>query len=305
MSHKANFPDVLKPKEEDIQLLLATTAHLGSRNVDINMKRYVWRRRADGVHIIHLGKTWEKLVLAARVIVAIENPADVALISSQKEGQRAVLKFAQYTGGSAITGGRFTPGTFTNQIQEKFMEPRLLIVGDPRLDHQPLTEASYVNIPTIAFANTDSPIRGVDIVIPCNNRSPQSLALMFWLLAREVLRLRGTIARSEKWIILPDVFFYKPPEETEEKRAEEAAPGGGKRPMHDFGPQESGSVEWGAPADGGTWNEPWGAPAAGAGQEWAESAVPVSAPHEPAAVAAAGGWSDNAILNPTGWDQAQ
>ena len=127
------------------------------------MERYVWRRRNDGaylsgiwvlvvyrapgahksltrpcfagIYVINLAKTWDKLMLAARVIVAIENPADIVCMSARPYGQRAVFKFAQYTGAKSIAG-RHTPGTFTNQIQTYFDEPRLLLLTDPRTDHQ-------------------------------------------------------------------------------------------------------------------------------------------------------------------------
>jgi small subunit ribosomal protein SAe len=214
--------NALSLKQDDVTKFLACNTHIGAANCDYQMEQYTYKRRADGVYIINLKKTWEKLVLAARAIVAIENPADVYVVSSRSYGQRAVLKFASATGATPVAG-RFTPGAFTNQIQKAFREPRLLVITDPRVDHQPITEASYVNIPVVAFASTDCAVRLVDIVIPCNNKAPHSIGLMWWMLAREVLRLRGTISRELPWEVMPDLYFYRDAEEQEKEEQSKLA----------------------------------------------------------------------------------
>jgi small subunit ribosomal protein SAe len=198
--------------EADLKLLLAAQAHKGTKNCTAAMRKYIWRRAPDGTHIINLGKTWEKLTLAARVIVAIENPEDVVAVSARPYGARAVFKFAQHTGTSYI-GGRYTPGTLTNQTEKRFQEARILVATDPRVDHQPIRESAYVNVPVIALCGSDAPLQHVDIAIPCNNHSKQSVALIYWLLAREVNRLRGAIHRQAQWNVMPDLFLYRDAEE--------------------------------------------------------------------------------------------
>ena len=225
----SQIPPILNFTEDDIEKMVACRVHLGTENLDSSMERYVYGRNKYGVHIIDIRKTIEKLMLASRVIVAMENSSDVIAVSlnsqnskSQPIAQRSVLKFSQYLQAKHIAG-RFTPGTFTNQSQKNFLEPRLLIVADPYKDYQPILEASYVNVPVIAMCNTDSSLKNIDIAIPCNTNSKYAVGLMWWMLSREVLRLRGAVSREEDWDVMPDMFIYRDAEDIakEEAKAQE------------------------------------------------------------------------------------
>merc|ERR1712188_261612 len=209
-------------KEKDILRLLHSECHLGNTNYHCSMERFINHLTPEGVPVFKVEETYNKIRLAARIIAAQPNLEDVIVVSSRDLGQRAVIKFATYTGCSATSNARWTPGVLTNHNTKQFKEPRLMVVVDTYADRKAIIEASYMNIPVIALVNSDSSLQFVDVAIPCNNKSTQSISMIFWLLAREVMVLNGQLRKDEEWETKVDLFYYKTVDEQKEQEKPEA-----------------------------------------------------------------------------------
>jgi small subunit ribosomal protein SAe len=225
-------------KEEFIQKLLIAGCHIGGKKTTKPMEKYVYTQKKDTrVFLFNVEKQYEKICAAARLIAAIPDPSSVIAISGRVTGQRAVYKFGKFTGAQSIAG-RWTPGMLTNQTTKKYIEPRLLILTDPRTDYNALKESSYMNIPIIALCNTDNNLDYVDCAIPVNNRSKKSLAMVYWLLTREVCRLTD---KESSFKELVDLFMYRNIDAEKEKEKK--------------GRTEEAPIDEEEPADDGAFNE--------------------------------------------------
>ena len=194
MSEEARAPsqiELLVP----LEMYLQAGVHIGTHSCTKHMEKFVFRVRPDGLYILDIRKTDERLRIAARFLSRFE-PEKVMAISTRQYGQQPVLKFAEYTGAKPVIG-RFIPGTLTNPRLEWYYEPDVLLITDPRADSQALDEAMEVGIPIVAFASTDNKLGGIDLVIPANNKGRKSLALLYWILTRQILRERGILGPTE------------------------------------------------------------------------------------------------------------
>jgi len=186
---------------------LVAGVHIGTHICTKYMEEFVYRVRPDGLYILDVSKIDERLRIAAKFIARFE-PSKIVAVSARQYGQKPVQQFCKYTGCKPIIG-RFIPGTFTNPRLEWYLEPDVVIITDPRADSQAVIEAAEMGIPTVAFADTDNRTEYLDLIIPANNKGRKSLALLYWLLARQVLRERGELKPTEDLPVPVEEFEAK------------------------------------------------------------------------------------------------
>jgi len=206
------------PVKQDI--LLEAGVHIGTKLRTNDMRSFVFKRRDDGLYILDLRQTAERLVDAAKMIAKYD-PGEVLVVASRIYSSGPASKFAELTGVNVIRG-RFVPGTMTNLTSKQFREPRLVLVCDPKGEREAIVESAKNGVPVIALCDSDNETKFIDLVIPVNNKGRRSLALVFYVLSRELMMSQGKIKTYDEFE--HDLnYFERMIEKEEEKKVEEAA----------------------------------------------------------------------------------
>ncbi len=192
--------EFLVPQEK----YLESGVHIGTKMKQGAMKEFIYKSREDGLNVLDLKKTDERLRAAAHLLS--KYPAEqVYVVGNKDNAQKPIAKFCELSGCKPLSG-RFTPGRFTNPERDDYVEPTIILVTDPGVDRQAVKEAFEHNIPIIAFTDTNNSFKYIELSIPANNKGRKSLALLYWALCRQLLKERGSLTSDDGFPTSQEVF---------------------------------------------------------------------------------------------------
>lgn len=236
MENEETKGSMLLPQDKYLEAGL----HIGTRFKTIDMRPFIFKRRDDGLFILDLRKIDERIRLAAKILGKYR-PEEVMVVASRLYSANAAGKFANLTGVD-IMKGRFIPGTMTNVKLKIFKEPKIMLVCDPKGEQEAVREASKMGIPIIALCDTDNYTAFVDLVVPTNNKGRKALAMVFYLLTRELLMSQGKITGYDQFDRRPE-YFERFEDEKSEEMAKEVEATEAKASETDLLPEEKKAKE--------------------------------------------------------------
>jgi small subunit ribosomal protein S2 len=181
----------LVPTEE----YLKSGIHIGTKFKTKYMENFIYKTRPDGLSVLNLQKIDERINIAAKFL-ARYNPEDILIVGRRESSWKPITMFSKVTGIKAFAG-RYPPGILTNSNLESYIEPKIILVVDAGPDKNAIEDASKAGIPVVALCDTNNQSNNIDLIIPTNNKGKKSLGLFFWILAREYLRNREVLKKSE------------------------------------------------------------------------------------------------------------
>lgn len=179
---------LLVPEDE----YLTSGVHIGTQQKSASMRPFIYKVRSDGLYVMDVKQTDARLRVAASFLSRFP-PDRILIVAARQYGQKPAKLFAEALG-AKVFAGRFVPGTLTNPQLLQYLEPAVLVVTDPAADQQALREATSVGIPVVGLCDANNETKYVDLVIPTNNKGRRALAMIYWLLTRETLKAKGTLA---------------------------------------------------------------------------------------------------------------
>lgn len=194
---------------EDLLLIpedqyLTSGVHIGTQQKSSDMQPFIFKVRTDGLYVLDIKKTDDRIRGAARFLSDYE-PDQILVVAARQYGQKPAKVFAKAIG-AKVFAGRFVPGTLTNPNLSVFTEPDILVVTDPAADQQALKEALNVGIPIVGLCDANNETKYVDFVIPTNNKGRRALAMIYWLLTRQLLKERGHIKDDSEFELAVEDF---------------------------------------------------------------------------------------------------
>jgi len=192
--------ELLIPEEN----YLTSGVHIGTQQKSADMKKFIFKIRNDGLYVLDVKRTDERLKAAAKFLARYE-PNRILVVSARQYGQKPSRVFAK-TVGTKVYAGRFVPGTMTNPNLPQFVEPDILMATDPAADEQAIREALSIGIPIVALCDANNETRNVDLVVPTNNKGRRALAMIYWVLAREILKVQGKVQSNDDFKLSVEDF---------------------------------------------------------------------------------------------------
>ncbi len=174
---------------------LTAGVHIGMKSCTPYMKQFVYKIRDDGLAVFNLQKVDERIKVAGKFLTKFNK---ILVVSRKDNASKAITKFADVIGAKAVAG-RFSPGTLTNPLYKEFYEPDVVFVVDPLVDDQVIKEARKKRVPIVALCDTFNIAKDIDLCIPINNNGKKSLALVFWILGREILKGKGKLKKNDDY----------------------------------------------------------------------------------------------------------
>lgn len=186
-------------EEEDMLIdeekYLTAGVHIGTQQKSASMEPFIFKVRDDGLFVLDVQKTDSRITSVAKLMSRYPSKR-ILLVSARQYGKKPIEKFSEVVGTMSLAG-RFIPGTLTNPSLDYFLEPEIILVVDPAADRQAVREATGVGVPIVGLVDTNNRLENIDLALPTNNKGRKALALVFWLLAREVQLLNGEIDSRE------------------------------------------------------------------------------------------------------------